>query len=93
MGKNGSAFQTDFKNKILFEYHDALHPNALPDLDFIFVRDVISFMDRENQVRIFNEFHEKLKPAGLLILGDNEHPVDSSMWMPVANARSAYKKA
>ncbi|MDR1932420.1 MAG: chemotaxis protein CheW [Spirochaetales bacterium] len=93
MGKNGSSFQTDFKNKIFFEYHDALHPSSLPDLDFIFVRDVISFLNHENQVTIFSQFHEKLKPTGVLILGDNEQPLDSSAWKLVPNSRSAYKKS
>jgi purine-binding chemotaxis protein CheW len=92
-GKNGTGFQTDFKNKILFEYHDAMHSNTLPDLDLIVARDVLSFVNHENQVKIFGGFHEKLKPSGILILGDNEKPLDSSQWVLVQNARSVYKKS
>jgi purine-binding chemotaxis protein CheW len=93
MGKNGSNFQTEFKNRIFFEYHDALHSNALPELDYILARDVLSFFSQENQVKLLNEFHEKLKPTGVLFLGDNEKPLDSSLWTAVPNGKSAYKKA
>ncbi|MDR2589150.1 MAG: chemotaxis protein CheW [Spirochaetales bacterium] len=93
MGKNGSSFQTEFKNKIFFEYHDALHPNSLPELDFIMARDVLPFFSQEDQARLFAEFHEKLKPTGLLFLGDNEKPLDSSRWAPVSGARAVYKKS
>ena len=92
-GKNGASFQSDFKARIFFEYHDATHSNTLPDLDFIVARDVVSFQSPDTQVKILNGFHEKLKPAGILILGDNEKPLDSSIWTPVQNSRSAYKKS
>jgi purine-binding chemotaxis protein CheW len=92
-GKNGTSFRTDFKDKIFFEYHDALHSNTLPDLDFIVARDVLSFMNHENQVKILNGFYEKLKPSGILILGDNEKPLDSSLWTLAQNSRSVYKKS
>jgi purine-binding chemotaxis protein CheW len=92
-GKNGSSFQTDFKNRIFFEYHDALHSNAVPELDYILARDVLSFFSQEDQMKVFHEFHEKLKPTGVLILGDNEKPLDSSLWTAVANSKSAYKKS
>ncbi|MDR1626816.1 MAG: chemotaxis protein CheW [Spirochaetia bacterium] len=92
-GKNGVGFRTDFKDKILFEYHDAMHSNALPDLDLIVARDMLSFMNPENQQRLLSGFYEKLKPTGVLILGDNERPVDLSRWELVQNSRSSYKKS
>ncbi|MCL1817720.1 MAG: chemotaxis protein CheW [Spirochaetaceae bacterium] len=93
VGKNGASFQMDFKSKILFEYHDAMHSNTLPDMDFIVARDVVSFQSPENQVRMMGGFHEKLKPSGVLILGDNEKPLDPSLWAAVPNSHSAYKKS
>jgi purine-binding chemotaxis protein CheW len=92
-GKSGASFQTDFKNKILFEYHDVMHANALPDLDLIVARDVLSFMNPENQQKLLNGFYEKLKPTGTLVLGDNERPVDLSHWELIQNSRSSYKKS
>ncbi|MDR1179308.1 MAG: chemotaxis protein CheW [Spirochaetales bacterium] len=92
-GKNGTGFQTDFKNKIFFEYHDALHSNTLPDLDIVVARDMLSFLSPENQQKLLTGFYEKLKPTGVLILGDNERPLDSSRWEPLQNARSSYKKS
>jgi purine-binding chemotaxis protein CheW len=92
-GKNGASFQTDFKNKILFEYHDAVHSNTLPDLDLIVARDVLPFINPENQQKLLGGFYEKLKPTGVLILGDNERPLDLSHWEPLQNSRSSYKKS
>ena len=92
-GNNGPNFQTDFKSKVLFEYHDATHSSTLPDLDAIVARDLLSFQSPDNQVKILNGFYEKLKPSGILFLGDNEKPLDSSQWTSVQNSRSAYKKS
>jgi purine-binding chemotaxis protein CheW len=92
-GKNGTGFQTDFKNKIFFEYHDALHSNTLPDLDLVVARDVLSFISPENQTKLLNSFYEKLKPTGVLVLGDNERPLNSSQWEAIQNSRSSYKKS
>ncbi len=69
---NGHQFGTEIKDAILFEYHDILHENPYPEVDCIFARDVLSFLTPEDQEKLFNQFHEKLKPGGFLILGDNE---------------------
>jgi purine-binding chemotaxis protein CheW len=71
-GKNGYSFNQAIKDSIVFEYHDVLHENALPELDIILVRDTLSFFPVQDQERLTAQFAEKLKNRGLVILGRNE---------------------
>jgi purine-binding chemotaxis protein CheW len=82
-GKNGYSFSQEIKDSILFEYHDILNGNQIPEVDIIIARDFLSFISRQDQEKIIAEFSEKLKRGGLVILGKNEQlPV--SDWQPVA---------
>ena len=71
-GRTGYSFVKEIKDSIVFEYHDILHDNPLPDLDIILVRDVLSFFKAEDQSRLLESFAEKLKDRGIVILGKNE---------------------
>lgn len=71
-GKNGLQFNKEIRDAILFEYHNVLHSNPFPDVDLIVARDVLSFQKEEDQTNLVNEFLDKLKPGGILIMGKNE---------------------
>jgi len=71
-GKNGYSFSQEIKDSIVFEYHDILNDNPLPDLDMVLVRDVLSFLQAAEQSRMVRSFGEKLKSGGIVILGRNE---------------------
>jgi len=71
-GSNGYTFSPVIKDAIIFEYHDVLHENPLPDLDFVLARDILSYFTQEDQTRMIDSFAEKLKNQGLVILGKNE---------------------
>jgi purine-binding chemotaxis protein CheW len=71
-GRSGYGFSQAIKDSIVFEYHDILNDNPLPDLDIILVRDVLSFIPEQDQKRLVNGFKEKLKSKGMVILGRNE---------------------
>jgi purine-binding chemotaxis protein CheW len=71
-GQNGYSFNQEIRDSILFEYHDIVNENSLPDLDIILVRDVISFLPESEQKRIISSFSEKLKNRGIIFLGRNE---------------------
>jgi purine-binding chemotaxis protein CheW len=82
-GKNGYAFNQEIKDSIVFEYHDVLNGNVLPEVDIILARDLLSFVSLPDQEKIVAEFSEKLKRGGLVLLGRNEElPVDE--WQPAA---------
>jgi purine-binding chemotaxis protein CheW len=82
-GKNGYVFNQEIKDSILFEYHDILNGNQLPDVDIIIARDFLSFVSLQDQEKIIAEFSEKLKKGGVVIVGRNEQlPIDD--WQPMA---------
>ncbi len=92
-GKNGLSFSSAVKDRILFEYHDVLNASVLPEMDVIVARDLVSFLKEPEQKKLLDEFHEKLKPSGLLFLGTNEQPIDASAWMRTEkNGVAVYKK-
>jgi purine-binding chemotaxis protein CheW len=92
-GKNGLSFQSSFKEKIFFEYHDILNANSLPELDFIVARDILSFLSVADQQKLLQEFYERLKPSGVLLLGKNETVTDFTVWEQAEhNGLAVFKK-
>jgi purine-binding chemotaxis protein CheW len=91
-GKTGYSFNQTIKDSIVFEYHDVLHANPLPDLDIILVRDIMSFFPEQDQDRMIADFAERLKKEGLVIVGRNEE-LPKVGWISVANEPvSAYMR-
>jgi len=82
-GPSGYTFNQEIKDSILFEYHDILNDNSLPDLDIILARDVLSFLPVSEQGRLVNEFSERIKSHGIVFLGANEELSDNE-WRLVA---------
>ena len=75
------SFNKEIKDMILFEYHDCVHQNAVPDVDIILARDVLSYLTVQNQTSILSEFKEKLKNTGIVILGMNEAMPKHDGWL------------
>jgi purine-binding chemotaxis protein CheW len=71
-GRNGYSFNQVIKDSIVFEYHDILNDNPLPDLDIILARDILSFIPVQEQQKLCAGFAEKLKSRGVVFLGMNE---------------------
>jgi purine-binding chemotaxis protein CheW len=71
-GKNGYTFSQVIKDAVVFEYHDILNVNPLPELDFILARDILSFISVQDQEKVVTDFAEKLKGHGMVIMGRNE---------------------
>jgi len=92
-GMNGWTFDQAVRDSIFFEFHDILNANPLPPVDLILCRDMLSFLSPEDQGRVLADFQEKLKGAGVLILGTNETAATGA-WRPVGSgAVSAFAKA
>ncbi len=84
-GVGGSwSFAQTIKDMILFEYHDCTNQNAVPPMDIILSRDVLSFLNPKQQAALLEEFTEKLKDNGLVILGRNESMPQHSGWLRTA---------
>lgn len=76
-----SAFNQQIKDSIMFEYHDCRNTNALPMADLVFARDLLSLLDDDAQKLVLNDFSEKLKGNGSVVLGENEIVHDSSEFL------------
>lgn len=66
------TFSQAIRDSILFEYHDCSNTNALPPVDIILARDLLSFLPAEKQAKVSADFAEKLKGNGIVIVGQNE---------------------
>jgi len=75
------TFKQQIRDMILFEYHDCTHQNAVPNMDIIIARGVLSFLTPEKQNALIADFSEKLKGNGIIILGQNEAMPQKSGWV------------
>ncbi|MBN1616390.1 MAG: chemotaxis protein CheW [Spirochaetales bacterium] len=81
-GVNGQwTFNQTIKDMILFEYHDCNNQNAVPAMDIVVARDMVSFLNPKQQATILGEITEKLKDNGFVILGKNEAMPQHSGWL------------
>jgi len=83
-GKNGYSFNPEIKDAIVFEYHDVLNENPLPDLDIILARDILSYFPVADQNRLIDDFNEKVKDRGMVIVGKNEE-IFGTNWTAVSS--------
>jgi purine-binding chemotaxis protein CheW len=89
-GNNGYSFNQTIKDSIVFEYHDILNENPLPELDFILARDILSFLPAQDQAKLVAAFVEKLKDRGMVFMGRNEELSGDGWHMVSADPVSAY---
>ena len=71
------TFNQEIKDSIMFEYHDCKNTNALPAVDIIFARDILSLLDEKAQESVVADFIEKMKGNAIAIIGENEDMPDS----------------
>jgi len=83
-GTTGYSFIPAIKESIVFEYHDVTHENALPDLDIIVARDIVSFLSEAEQNKVINDFSERLRNKGIIIMGRNEE-LNGLIWQSIAD--------
>jgi chemotaxis signal transduction protein/chemotaxis methyl-accepting protein methylase len=74
------TFTQDIKDIVMFEYHDCSNTNVVPVVDIVFARDVISLMPKAAQISIFDDFEEKVKGNGIVIIGENESLAGHTEW-------------
>ncbi len=89
-GTNGFSFAEEIKELILFEYHDVLHENTVPEVAIILSRDLLSMLPAEAQHRVLEDFSEKLGPGGIVIPGEQEALDALSGWRSVGGGVNAY---
>ncbi|HVF70494.1 MAG TPA: PAS domain S-box protein [Chthoniobacterales bacterium] len=60
------------RDKVLFAAHNVLSDPAFSRLDFVSCRNLLIYLNREAQGRVFDVFHFALRPGGLLLIGTAE---------------------
>jgi purine-binding chemotaxis protein CheW len=83
-GPNGYVFNQVIKDSIVFEYHDIVNENALPEIDIILARDVLSYLSATEQARVVTDFSDKLKSRGVVFMGKNEE-LTGALWQRIAD--------
>lgn len=91
-GKNGYSFNQEIKDSIVFEYHDVKNTNPFSSIDLIVARDVLSLLSASDQELVLDDFFDKLKPKGMLLVGDNESLDSYSRWKRVSSSVPLYIK-
>lgn|GEM_PF-93587 len=84
-------FSNELKNMIIFEYHDINHAHKPPGLNLVVVRDVLSFLEAEQQQKLLDEITRLAAKGVILIVGDNE-VINSDSWQRLDSSLSAYQK-
>ncbi|MGL1892144.1 MAG: chemotaxis protein CheW [Spirochaetaceae bacterium] len=77
---NGYSFNNEIKDSIRFEYHDVNNADHFSGYQFICARDLISFLPEDVQMKFFAIVAKKMKPGGVLLLGENEELPNSGDW-------------
>lgn len=92
-GVNGRwSFNQEIKDIILFEYHDCTNENPYPEMDLVFIRDVLSYLNPQKQKILIGEIVEKLKTDGILVVGTNESVAEEELDNVSKGRVSAFKK-
>lgn len=92
-GRNGYTFSQEIKDAIVFEYHDVLNANPFVGIDLIVARDVLSFLEPSAQLRVLEEWEEKLKPKGLVLAGAHEDISVYEGWKRVRDDLPLFQKS
>ncbi len=90
--KNGFSIAKELKDIILFEYHNVFHANPFPEVDLIVARDLLSFQVPKQQKAFLRECGNKLKPGGVLLLGENERALTGDFEETAVDSIRAYRK-
>jgi two-component system, chemotaxis family, CheB/CheR fusion protein len=74
----GYRVRREVREIVLFATHDLLRDAPFSRMDLISCRNLLIYLNRAAQQRVFEIFHFALKPNGLLFLGSSESVDDDS---------------
>ena len=82
------------KEHIEFKLHDLLSPPFEKDFDLILCRNVLIYMKREAQKKVFENLTSSLKKDAILVLGKVEtiHPDFEKFYLPLNLKEKIFKK-
>lgn len=74
----GYRVRRELREMVLFATHDILKDSPFSRLDLISCRNLLIYLNRDAQARVFEIFHFALLPSGRLFLGSSESVEDGS---------------
>ncbi len=74
----GYRVRRELREMVLFAGHDLLKDAPFSRMDLISCRNLMIYLNRPAQKRVFDTFHFALKPGGLLFLGTSESIEDGT---------------
>jgi two-component system, chemotaxis family, CheB/CheR fusion protein len=74
----GYRVRRELREMVLFASHDLLKDAPFSRMDLISCRNLLIYLDRAAQERVFDTFHFSMKPGGILFLGSSEAVDDGS---------------
>ena len=75
---HGYRVRRELRETLLFAVHDLLADSPFSRLDMVSCRNLLIYLDRTAQQRVFDIFHFALRPEGRLFLGTSEQVDDDS---------------
>ncbi|HSW18666.1 MAG TPA: chemotaxis protein CheB [Ramlibacter sp.] len=73
----GYRVRREIREMVLFAQHDILRDSPFSRVDLISCRNLLIYLNRSGQQRVFQTFHFALQPQGLLFLGSSESAEDA----------------
>jgi two-component system CheB/CheR fusion protein len=87
----GYRVKKELREMVLFAVHNALRDPPFSRIDLISCRNLLIYLNREMQERIFGIFHFALRPNGFLLLGASESAeIAPSLFIPVDKKHRIY---
>jgi two-component system CheB/CheR fusion protein len=83
----GYQVRRELREMVLFAKHDLLKDSPFSRLDLVSCRNLLIYLNREAQKRVFDIFHFALQPAGRLFLGSSETVEDMTSLFTVLDKK------
>jgi two-component system, chemotaxis family, CheB/CheR fusion protein len=88
----GYRVRRELRELLLFAVHDLLKDSPFSRLDMVSCRNLLIYLNRDAQQRVFDIFHFALRPEGRLFLGTSEAVEDASNhFYPIDKKHRIYK--
>ncbi len=88
----GYRVRNELRETILFSNHNVLSDPPFAKLNMVVCRNLLIYLDRSIQKRVFELFYYALKPGGYLFLGNSESIDTNDLFIPVDKSNSVYRK-
>lgn len=83
----GYRVRRELREMVLFAQHDLLKDSPFSRLDLVTCRNLLIYLNRDAQSRVFETFHFALLPGGRLFLGSSESVEDGSQLFSVLDKK------